>query len=94
MSSQNPTSPAADPVDQNTTTNTIVIPSDQSQNSQPIPTAPVNPFNPLKRQLSDNMEALIAQAKASKTEAGSSARADLVLFRGVKITVPARRAVE
>ncbi|RVD83489.1 uncharacterized protein DFL_007876 [Arthrobotrys flagrans] len=35
--------------------------------------APAHPINPLKRQLSENMEVLIAQAKASKTSAGSTA---------------------
>ncbi|EWC46259.1 hypothetical protein DRE_04430 [Drechslerella stenobrocha 248] len=34
---------------------------------------PPNLLNPLKRQLSDNMEALIAQAKASKVSQGSTA---------------------
>ncbi|KAK6497784.1 hypothetical protein TWF481_012186 [Arthrobotrys musiformis] len=35
--------------------------------------ASAHPINPLKRQLSENMEALIAQAKASKSSAGSTA---------------------
>ncbi|KAF3927077.1 hypothetical protein AA313_de0203943 [Arthrobotrys entomopaga] len=61
------------PSDQNPTTVNIDGNSQASQTSIHIPRAPPNPSNPLKRQLSDNMEALIAQAKASKTTAGSSA---------------------
>ncbi|EPS43064.1 hypothetical protein H072_2863 [Dactylellina haptotyla CBS 200.50] len=74
-----PSSAAVNSVDQ--TASTVHIsdsdqasqPSQPSQPTQPTPRALAHPFNPLKRQLSDNMEALIAQAKASKATVGSSA---------------------
>ncbi|KAK6334097.1 hypothetical protein TWF696_002599 [Orbilia brochopaga] len=57
----------------NTNTGGVESPGPESQPSQIQRPPPINPLNPLKRQLSDNMEALIAQAKTSKASAGSTA---------------------
>ncbi|KAF3186108.1 hypothetical protein TWF788_003576 [Orbilia oligospora] len=76
-------STSQDPGADSQTSPEFVHPSEASQASQStgnnsttnprrVP-ASAHPINPLKRQLSENMEALIAQAKASKTTAGSTA---------------------
>ncbi|KAF3937646.1 hypothetical protein ABW19_dt0210008 [Dactylella cylindrospora] len=63
------------------TSNTFTVPnppdnpSNNSQDTQQTSRPPINPSNPLKRKLSDNMEALIAQAKASRTATNTDAKA-------------------
>ncbi|KAF3920603.1 hypothetical protein ABW21_db0202338 [Orbilia brochopaga] len=79
MSSQNNSAPifslssSATEGASNTNPATAESSNQASRRSQIQRPPPVNPLNPLKRQLSDNMEALIAQAKASKASEGSTA---------------------